>query len=241
MISTKLVTVTVAAILLFVTLAEAHSWVDCMDWRFKHSKNRSFHDKDGDCYGFARRYLVKSKGGKFTPAQAFGSQDSADPNRHYKQSEKHPDDWPACSTGKRYRGGDGEEVGSDETRASPIDKAYGGKWGPMTVAKPGQEICVRWPAKNHKDEPKNIVYINMPPTPLAKDPSQKQLNKWTIATLNYGNCFAGGSDKARCGGCFTIPKDRKAGDYLIQWRWMLRGEDNVPEWYTSCSDVRVTK
>ncbi|KAK9702423.1 hypothetical protein K7432_011248 [Basidiobolus ranarum] len=241
MFNLKLLTMTLAGLVLFISYIEAHSWVDCMDWRFKNAKKRSFDDNAGECRGFARRYLVKSKGGKFTPARPFGSQDSASPNRHYKQAEKRPNDWPACSTGKRYGRGEGEEVGADETRANPISKAYGGKWGPMTVAKAGKELCVRWPAKNHKNEPKNIVYINMAPTPLSKDPTQKQLNKWTIAKLNYGNCFGGGSDRARCGGCFTIPKDRKPGDYLIQWRWMLRGSDNVPEWYTSCSDIRITK
>ncbi|ORY07636.1 hypothetical protein K493DRAFT_332704 [Basidiobolus meristosporus CBS 931.73] len=239
MISIKLISTALAALLVFVTLAEAHSWVDCMDWRFKNPSKKSFDDNAGDCYGFARRFPVKQKGGKYIGQYAFGSLDSTGASRHYKQNEKSPDTWPACSTGKRL-GGD-EEVGTDETKANPVTKAYGGKWGPITVAKAGQQLCVRWPAKNHKNEPNNIVYINMPPSPTSKDPTQKELNKWNIAKLQYGNCFSGGSDKARCGGCFTIPKDRKPGDYLIQWRWMLKGDDGKAEWYTSCSDVQVTK
>ncbi|ORX79462.1 hypothetical protein K493DRAFT_100333 [Basidiobolus meristosporus CBS 931.73] len=239
MVYSKLFLASVAATMMMMpSFSDAHSWVDCMDWRFNGGK-QSFDDNAGYCAGYARRYPVKYNGDQVSPRYAFGSLDSADPNRHYKQSEKNPDDWPACSTGKTYKGGEGEEVGSDETLASPVDSAYGqGKWGPMTVAKPGQQLCVRWPAKNHKDEPDNVVYINMPPTPMSKDPTQRQLNQWTIAKLDYGNCFSGGSDKARCGGCFTVP-DRAPGDYLIQWRWKLNGEDNVPEWYTSCSDVRI--
>ncbi|ORX79463.1 hypothetical protein K493DRAFT_412264 [Basidiobolus meristosporus CBS 931.73] len=238
MINTRVLTIALAALLVFVALADAHSWVDCMDWRFKGSK-KSFDDNAGECKGFARRFPVKQKGGQYVGQYAFGSLDSTGASRHYKQNEKSPDSWPACSTGKR-RGGD-EEVGTDETRASPVTKAYGGKWGPMTEVKAGQQLCVRWPAKNHKNEPNNIVYINMPPSPTSKDPTQKQLNGWNIAKLQYGNCFSGGSDKARCGGCFTVPKNRKPGDYLIQWRWMLKGDDGKSEWYTSCSDVRVKK
>ncbi|ORY07637.1 hypothetical protein K493DRAFT_332705 [Basidiobolus meristosporus CBS 931.73] len=241
MVNAKLIVASIAStVMMLPALIEAHSWVDCMDWRFKGSK-QSFDDAEGTCAGYARRFPVKYDGNQISPRYAFGTLDSTSPNRHYKQSEKHPDDWPACSTGKAIKGGEGEEVGSDETKASPVDGAYGqGKWGPMTVAKAGQQLCVRWPAKNHKDEPNNIVYINMPPTPMGQDPTQRQLNQWTIAKLDYGNCFSGGSDKARCGGCFTIPENRGPGDYLIQWRWKLNGSDNVPEWYTSCSDVRIT-
>ncbi|KAK9763303.1 hypothetical protein K7432_010153 [Basidiobolus ranarum] len=240
MVNAKLILASMATIVMMPALNEAHSWVDCMDWRF-NGGSQSFDDNAGSCAGYARRFPVKYSGSQISPKYEFGSLDSVDPNRHYKQSEKNPDDWPACSTGKPYKGGEGEEVGSDETKANPIDGAYGqNKWGPMTVAKAGQQLCVRWPAKNHKDEPNNVVFINMPPTPMSQDPTQRQLNQWTIAKLDYGNCFSGGSDKARCGGCFTIPENRGAGDYLIQWRWKLNGSDNVPEWYTSCSDVRIS-
>ncbi|ORY07639.1 hypothetical protein K493DRAFT_332706 [Basidiobolus meristosporus CBS 931.73] len=220
-------------------VVDSHSWVDCMDWRFNSGK-QSFDDNAGTCFGYARRFPVVYKGGKISPKYAFGSLDDTEASRHYKQSEEHPDDWPACSLGHKYKDGENEEVGADETRANPVDNAYGqNKWGPMTIAKPGQQLCVRWPAKNHQHEPNNIVYINMSPAPTSQDPTQRQLNQWTIAKLQYGNCFSGGSDKARCGGCFTIPQNRAPGDYLIQWRWRLIGSDNIPEWYTSCSDVRL--
>ncbi|KAK9692747.1 hypothetical protein K7432_014203 [Basidiobolus ranarum] len=226
-------------VMIMPAMNEAHSWVDCMDWRFNGGK-QSFDDNAGTCAGYARRYPVTFNENKPVPKYGFGSLDSINPSRHYKQSIQNPDDWPACSTGKSYKNGD-EEIGSDETKANPIESAYGqGKWGPMTVAKAGQRLCVRWPAKNHKDEPDNIVYINMPPTPMSQDPTQRQFNQWTIAKLDYGNCFSGGSDKARCGGCFTIPEDRGVGDYVIQWRWKLNGVRNTSEWYTSCSDVRIT-
>ncbi|KAK9761940.1 hypothetical protein K7432_012774 [Basidiobolus ranarum] len=241
MINIRILSVALTALLVFVSLSEAHSWVDCLDWRFKNSKNKSYNDNAGECRGYARRFPVKyGKNGSVTPKKPFGTLDSDWPSRHYKQSEAHPDNWPACSTGKRYKNGENEEVGSDETRANPASKAYGqNKWGRMAIKKPGQQLCVRWPAKTHQHEPNNIVYINMPPKPTSKDPSQKEMNKWTIAKLNYGNCFSGGSDKARCGGCFKIPKDRKPGEYLIQWRWKLNGSDGKPEWYTSCADVKV--
>jgi hypothetical protein len=110
----------------------------------------------------------------------------------------------------------------------------------MASAKAGQEICVRWPAKNHavKNEEDRGVFINMPPTPTVKDPNQSQLMKMNIAKLRFKNCnhIPGDTDHTPCGGCFKIPDDRVPGTYMIQWRWEL----NDNEWYTSCWDLAVT-
>lgn len=109
----------------------------------------------------------------------------------------------------------------------------------MATVKAGDEMCVRWPAKNHAvpDEDDRGVFINMPSEVTAKDPNQSQFMKMNIAKLKYKNCnhINGDSDHTPCGGCFRIPEDRKTGTYVIQWRWEL----NDDEWYTSCWDLRV--
>jgi hypothetical protein len=138
----------------------------------------------------------------------------------------------------------GREKGGGEMRQNPISRAYGGKYGTMASGKAGEKMCVRWPAKNHavKEERDRGVFINMPPTPTSRDPSQSQLMKYTIAKLSYKNCsIIEGEDKVKddlspCGGCFTIPEDRAPGTYMVQWRWEL----NDNEWYTSCWDLQVT-
>jgi len=227
--------VAIAALALFTQApqtAEAHSWADCVDWKFKNAKDgkagqlhQDWSDKNGKCAGYARRFPL---------GKAFGSLDSAYPNRHYMQDRKRPDSALACSNRRA-----GSEPGSDETRANPVSKAYGGNYGKMTVTSVGNTLCVRWPAKNHaaKNEQNREVYINLSKATNGKDISQKELNQNTIAKLPYKNCRAGkNEDRRACGGCFKVPR-RSPGVYLLQWRWML----NKNEWYTSCADIQIRK
>ncbi|KAF9906290.1 hypothetical protein EC991_000778 [Linnemannia zychae] len=213
-----------AALALVATMVEAHSWADCVDWRFNDPSKPGWRASDGKCFGWARQYPVNS-------GVAFGNLDSSDPSRHYQQDSS---DFTPCSDGHH-----GVEPGADETRQSPISKAYGGRFGAMAKATAGQKMCVRWPAKNHavKDEPNNPVMINMPQTILNKDPNQAGFTKANIAKLNYKNCnpISGDTDHTPCGGCFDVPSDLASGTYVIQWRWML----NDDEYYTSCWDLQV--
>ncbi|KAG0336559.1 hypothetical protein BG004_008002 [Podila humilis] len=214
-----------ATVALLASMVEAHSWADCVDWRFNDPKKPSWSENGGKCFGYARQYPVKS-------GVRFGGLDSYSPNRHYQQD---PDNFVACSDGVH-----GEEPGAVETRQNPISKAYGGRFGNMATVKAGDEMCIRWPAKNHAvpNEDDRGVFINMPSTILTKDPSQSQFNKMNIAKLPYKNCnhIKGDTDHTPCGGCFKIPADRAPGTYVVQWRWEL----NDDEWYTSCWDLQVT-
>ncbi|KAF9376957.1 hypothetical protein CPC16_012066 [Podila verticillata] len=160
----------VAALAVFTTspVVEAHSWADCIDWKFNNPKKPDWSDKGGKCQGYARRFPL---------GKAFGSLDSAYPNRHYQQNH----------------------------------------------------------AK--KNEPNNMVQINLSKARNGKDISQQELLKNTIARLPYKNCMKGSNeDRRACGGCFKVPV-RASGTYLLQWRWML----NKNEWYTSCADVQIGK
>ncbi|KAF9119106.1 hypothetical protein BGX30_004081, partial [Mortierella sp. GBA39] len=126
-------------ILLLTQKAEAHSYADCIDWRFKDPKNPSWSDRNGACFGYSRRFPLNSK--------PFAKLDSGSPNRHYQQSRKNPDPnhSHADSDGKR-----GEEPGADETMGNPISAAYNGKdkhgrnTGVQTVSTPDEELCIRW-------------------------------------------------------------------------------------------------
>ncbi|KAG9066095.1 hypothetical protein KI688_001314 [Linnemannia hyalina] len=203
-------------------VVEAHSWADCINWKFnKSGGNQDWTDKGGRCIGYARR---------FPTGKPFGSLDDADPSRHYQQAGN-PNTALPCSDHKH-----GKDVGSDETRGNPPSAAYGGKYGQMTVTAVGDTLCVRWPAKNHaeKNEDNTKVQINLSKN-IGKDPSQQDLLKNTIALLPYKNCNPGSNtDRRACGGCFKVPV-RAQGIYLLQWRWML----NPGEWYTSCADIQI--
>jgi len=224
--STLCALVAALALALLSTTTEAHSWADCVDWRFNNPNKPGWTDQLGKCFGYARQFPYKN-------GVKFGKLDSADPNRHYEQS--HTKDPDACSNGHN-----GKEPGSDESRKNPISKAYGGKWGPMSTAVPGQKMCIRWPSKNHAPEDGvPDVFVYMPKDITTKDLKQSQLLKSQVARLPFDNCNEIGGKKGKdlwpCGGCFNIPKDLKTGTYMVQWRWEL----NRGEFYTSCWDVRV--
>jgi hypothetical protein len=152
-------------------------------------------------------------------------------------------------------GNDGvTKVGGDERKGNPISLAYSPnkdpdnfEFGQMSRVQAGQQMCFRWPAKNHAGHVNdaNMVFVNWATT-AGSEPTQAELNTMTVAQLRYRNCpepgvpstgdqTGVGSDRAACGGCFTVP-NRAPGTYLVQWRWML----NPGEWYTSCADVEVT-
>ncbi|KAG0199524.1 hypothetical protein BGX28_007245 [Mortierella sp. GBA30] len=214
-----------AALALIASMVEAHSWADCVDWRFNDPSKQSYAEKDGKCFGWARQYPVSS-------GVKFGGLDSYSPNRHYQQD---PKDFTPCSD--RFHG---REAGGDETRQNPISRAYGGRWGTMATVTAGNQMCIRWPAKNHAvaSEPDKGVFINMPKQILTRDPNQAGFTKANIAKLKYKNCnqIPGDTDRTPCGGCFTVPAELATGTYVVQWRWEL----NDNEWYTSCWDLGVT-
>ncbi|KAG0254490.1 hypothetical protein DFQ27_006821 [Actinomortierella ambigua] len=218
----------IATLAVFTTTpqtAEAHSWAECVDWKFKNPKRPDYSDKGGKCLGYARRFPL---------GRRFASLDSAWPNRHYQQTHRKPTPNNALPCSNRRAG---EEPGSDETRPKKWSDAYGGKYGRMTVTHVGDTLCLRWPAKNHatKDSYNNPVWINLSPYANRADISQSALNKANIAKLTYKNCMKyGNNDNRACGGCFKVPK-RNPGVYLMQWRWML----NKDEWYTSCADINI--
>ncbi|KAG0334278.1 hypothetical protein BG004_000483 [Podila humilis] len=228
----SLALIATTVVLLLTQTVESHSYADCIDWRFKNPKNPSWADKNGACFGYARRFPMKSK--------AFAKLDSDDPNRHYQQDQDDPMGSPACSNGE-----DGEEPGADERMGKPYSKAYNGKdergrkTGPMTVSKAGGRLCIRWPAKNHAvpSEKNRPVTISLSGVNPKKDPSQREFLKKKIVELNYKNCTDKGSntDVWPCGGCFNLPKNLKKGVYAMQWRWQL----NSNEHYTSCADIQI--
>ncbi|KAG0284866.1 hypothetical protein BGZ96_010802 [Linnemannia gamsii] len=221
---------TLAAVLLstltILSFVEAHSWGDCIDWRFNDPSEEAWGSSDGECKGYARRFPVDSE---------FGALDHANPSRHYQQKlkdKKDSDSALPCSDGKH-----GKDVGSDETRENPVESAYGGEYGAMTHTRVGDTLCVRWPAKNHAEDNEDddmMVLINLAKSE-GEDPTQKVLTKSKVAELPYKNCDEGENpDRRPCGGCFKVPM-RASGTYLLQWRWML----NPGEWYTSCADIQI--
>ncbi|KAF8940644.1 hypothetical protein EDD21DRAFT_381237 [Dissophora ornata] len=234
----SLVLIASSLVLLLSPSVESHSYADCVDWRFNAgSKSNSWSNKNGHCAGYARRFPLNAK--------PFAKLDSDDPNRHYQQTHKNPDPNHAvpCSNGKV-----GVEPGADETMGHPISQAYSGKdargrkTGQMTVTKAGSQLCVRWPAKNHAipSEPNHPVTIAFSGVNPTKDPTQQEFIKSKhLFNLQYKNCTDKGKDTDiwPCGGCFTVPKDMQAGNYVMQWRWQL----NPNEFYASCADISVGK
>ncbi|KAF9570415.1 hypothetical protein EC968_001814 [Mortierella alpina] len=227
--SSNLAAVVLSSIVLVGYLApvtEAHSWLECVNWKFRNPDKEDWTDKGGKCEGYARRFPLGHK---------FGSMDSS-PARHYQQDNHNPNNALACSDGES-----GKESGMDETLAKPRSRAYAGskdeddEWGKMTMTRVGAQLCLRWPAKTHGNEDSDVV-VSLTDNEAKGDPkTQKEFNKYEVARLPYKNCSGKGSrDDTPCGGCFEVPK-RDPGTYTLQWRWEL----NKNEFYTSCADVQI--
>ncbi|KAG0057426.1 hypothetical protein BGZ90_005338 [Linnemannia elongata] len=212
-----LVVATLAVFSSYAPQAEAHSWVDCMDWKFNKKGKQDWSDQGGKCVGYARRFPVAL-------GRAFGSHDTLWPPRHYFQDGNNPDAAPPCNTAVGAR--------LSESRASPVSAAYGGQFGRMTVTTVGDTLCARWPAKNHA-QPSHAnftVHIYLSKAQNGKDDTQMELLKNNIANLNFRNCNVGpNEDRRPCGGCFKVPA-RAKGTYLLQWRWAG---------YASCADIQI--
>ncbi|KAF9349852.1 hypothetical protein BGX34_001559 [Mortierella sp. NVP85] len=228
----SLVLIVACSLLLLSQEAESHSWVECLDWKFKDPKKWSWLEKDGRCEGYPRQFPVGEK--------PFGKLDSNSPHRHFEQKHDDPDSQPACSNGKNGRAADT----FDESLKIPYEKAYEGKsregkkFGRMTVKKAGDRLCIRWPAKNHQYQVgATTVYIGISGVNPTRDPTQKEFISQRIAELGYNNCAEGSEDLKPCGACFMLPSNLQVGYYAVQWRW----SPNVDEWYTSCADIKIIK
>jgi hypothetical protein len=235
-----------AAATCFASSVMAHSWVDCFDWRMNVPESNKWNDDDGTCEGFNRRWPAGTAG----RIQAL----QVESEYYFWKKEGEVRDGYLCKTTLRN--------GSDsitEERGNPVSAAYGGDWEPMASKGVGDELCIRWIAKNHKahvdnDQATNAfgnrvtnseVFIY-----IAKDTSEPSdwHNSAKVDTYEvpFANCpdpgpssgsrdaEGTGSNLAMCGACITVPQ-RAPGVYSIGWEWYLGGVT-----YGSCGDIEIT-
>lgn len=247
----------IVAAALVAAPVEAHSWVECANWRFTDVtayddvSKQDFTDSAGSCVGYARRFPQSLK--------EFGKSDEMWRYRHwaYRQDIANK---PTC------RPRDDENGGSIETRVTNVAELYspnrdgnfpvgdGGSFGSMSPdVRVGDNVCWRWPGKNHAGlglgtTPTHVgddsmVKVLWSPT-AGTDPSQSIMYANEIAQIPFRRCKPGrassgdqtgvGSELAHCGGCFKVPQ-REPGTYLVQFSWTL----NVNEVYSTCIDYTV--
>ncbi|KAF8920909.1 hypothetical protein BGZ58_004265, partial [Dissophora ornata] len=53
---TVFVVASLAVLSSFTPQAEAHSWADCIDWKFNNATSQDWTDNGGKCTGYARRF-----------------------------------------------------------------------------------------------------------------------------------------------------------------------------------------
>jgi len=175
--------------------------------------------------------------------------------RHYVQPFSGKSTELAC----RHNDGGNNAEGSSEGISTPRSAAYGpnkniyGKtWGTMAKVYAGQQLCWRWPAKNHfahvnvKTNPLHINWDDVPNRP-APDLTQAQMDTKRLTSVLWANCpvpgpassgdtTGTGSELRPCGGCFTVP-NRAPGIYTVQWEWPFHTPNT--ETYTSCADIEI--
>lgn len=139
----------------------------------------------------------------------------------------------------------------EQPNSNPAD-GYSAAY-PMAKLSPGQDIVVRWPAKNHANVGTDRgvqIFISKGPG-LGDDFSHiTTLQDWVSdCAANGGKCdntFAGniydsnacnvgGVDKTKCIDKFTVPTNLQNGIYTFMWWW----EFNAGEYYNSCADVEI--
>ncbi|KAK3827783.1 MAG: hypothetical protein J3Q66DRAFT_408867 [Benniella sp.] len=185
--------------MIFSTLpkeAESHSWVECLDWKFKDTKKWSWLEKDGRCEGYARRFPVGEK--------PFSKLDNNSPHRHFEQKHDNPESQPSCSnSGNGMVSGTFDETCPAHPRKPTKERA---RKASSTVQCPSRRL-------NHQgDSDASPVYVGLSGLNPKKDYTQKAFSSNRIATLDYSNCASGGnSDLKPCGGCFNLPKSLQVG------------------------------
>ncbi|KAG0251283.1 hypothetical protein BGZ95_006946, partial [Linnemannia exigua] len=191
---TTLVVATLAAFSSYTPQAEAHSWAECVDWKFNKGGKQDWSDEGGKCLGYARRFPLN---------QPFGSLDSWWPARHYVQDSNNPNFTMPCNH-YAYGGQFGRMT------VTSVGDTLCARW-------PAKNHAVPVFPGSH-----NTILINLSKTPNSKDVSQAELMKNTIATLKFNNCNSvyPNTDRRACGGCFKVPP-REKGTYLLQWRWLI--------------------
>jgi hypothetical protein len=113
-------------------------------------------------------------------------------------------------------------------------------------ARPGQNIRILWPAKNHQADvctnpyiPKGTLGIYSVPVKDWKEPDLSftlwYTSPYLLQELQFQNCpyFCENTDKAACYGDVTLPN--QPGKYKMNWIWMF----NPGQYYTHCFDIEI--
>jgi len=174
------------------------------------------------CKGYARNWAGK-------PADPFGT----DRGRDNRPSGSVTEGGLVCI------GGESED---DKDKYTP-------QFPRATVAA-GQDLVLRWPAKNHANVgTQRGVQLFISRTPDGGDDfghitnKDDYLQQCTAAgglcehSFSSGpDCQTPGVDKAECMATFRLPLNLQAGVYTFMWWW----EFNAGEYYNSCADALVT-
>jgi len=230
---------TLVSVLLLAQLTIVSSiYLECVNWVRTDFTNGGWNDDQGKCLGYPRAYPIGL-------GRAFGTLDSIALPRPWEQNILYApstDNFSPCNN-------------RTEPRTSPISLSYeAGGFGTMSKLVPGQEICLRWPAKGHAYvESGNVtISINMGPRApgATQDLSQRQYDNLEIARLIYANCQRGSqysnyskdvknttlNQDRPCGGCFKIPENLQLGYYTFQWRVTLFPNK---QYFTDCADFQI--
>lgn len=116
--------------------------------------------------------------------------------------------------------------------------------------KPGQQVCLTYPSKNHVASECTNIYIPDNGIKIYRS-INKQLDEFnkeydhlngihlsnTIDYKGFQNCpgFCNNMDKTVCYVCFNLETDIESGIYSFKWVW----EFNKGEFYSTCWDAEI--
>jgi hypothetical protein len=222
----KLTTMSTASLALVAVIsqqqAEAHSWMDCVQL------------EGTTCRGYPRGW-----GNIYNIANNVYAQDTGRDNRPGKPVSA----GLACDAREKFN-----PTTDKSSAAAYLANMYPANY-PHTKFAPGQQVTMRWPAKNHATvgEQRGVqVFFSKPYTPAtgAADDFSNVVDKsswvakYPALDVTFTNCSPNqsGVDAAPCTGTFTVPVDLQPGAlYTMMWWW----EFNQGEFYNTCADVEI--
>ncbi|KAF0715743.1 Aste57867_3214 [Aphanomyces stellatus] len=154
----------------------------------------------------------------------------------------------------QIKAGFGVDTGyNSNTATCPKPHATSDDGVPQATYKPGQTVCLAYPAKNHaasaanKFIPDAGVVISRTKVGDNTDTFDGKTYKHSngdhvngvVDGKGFQNCPAFGSpetDKALCTMCFTLESDLAPGSYAFKWTWSF---NNPTDSYTNCWDAKV--
>jgi len=211
---------TVALLCLFVSLAVAHSWLGCSDYRITSPADEKVFNP-ANCKAYGRNW--KSLG---NPGGIFG----LDNGYNYQTSSANCRDplvLPYSSGYSATYDMATYTVGQNVCMAWPAKNHVAATCDNANIPDAGLVIYVSKPNPTANPDVASLTVVKAFPRNTVAD-----------KLVGFQHCpdFCNNRDKATCTGCFTVPNLQVGATYTFIWAWSFNGPQDV---YSNCWEAQI--